>query len=271
MIKKKPLVSILINNFNKENFCEKAVKSALDQDYNKIEVIFYDDNSSDLSLNKIDYLKKKKKYKKLKIIKNKKRGDISSINQIVGIKRSLKKSKGQIICLLDSDDWFKKNKIKEVVKFFNINKHQEILFDKPVLFFGNGKTKKMNFQYGNRKNRWPKFPPTSCISFRKKNLETIIKKISLNGYPDLWIDFRLASFFSIKKKQFNLLNNYLTFYRQSEASFDKRYKKFLNVAWWRRRNQAFDFINEIDKKNIKNYKNFDYYLTRITNQLLSIF
>ena len=55
---KKPLVSVLINNFNKENFCEKAVKSALDQDYRKIEVIFYDDNSSDLSLNKIDFLKK---------------------------------------------------------------------------------------------------------------------------------------------------------------------------------------------------------------------
>ena len=52
---RKPLVSVLINNFNKENFCEKAVSSALDQDYSKTEVIFYDDNSSDLSLNKIDF------------------------------------------------------------------------------------------------------------------------------------------------------------------------------------------------------------------------
>ena len=139
---KKPLVSVLINNFNKENFCEKAVKSALDQDYRKIEVIFYDDNSSDLSLNKIDFLKKKKKYNKLKIIKNKSRGLISSHNQIKGIIRSLNKSKGQIICLLDSDDWFKKNKIKEVVNFFNQNKNQDILFDKPVLFFESGRQKK---------------------------------------------------------------------------------------------------------------------------------
>ena len=43
---RKPLVSVLINNFNKENFCEKAVKSALDQDYSKIEVIFYDEFST---------------------------------------------------------------------------------------------------------------------------------------------------------------------------------------------------------------------------------
>ena len=268
---RKPLVSVLINNFNKENFCEKAVKSALDQDYSKIEVIFYDDNSSDLSLNKIDFLKKKKKNNKLKVIKNTSRGLVSSYNQINGIIRSLKKSKGQIICLLDSDDWFKKNKIKEVVSFFNKNKKQDILFDKPILFFESGETKKMNIQYEARKNKWPKFPPTSCISFRKKNLDTVIKKVFINNYPDLWIDFRLASFFAIKKKQFNLLNDHLTFYRQSETSFDKRYNKFLNFAWWRRRNQAFDFINQIDKKNNKNYQTFDYFLTRVINKLFFIF
>ena len=268
---RKPLVSVLINNFNKENFCEKAVKSALDQDYSKTEVIFYDDNSSDLSLNKIDFLKKKKKYKKLKVIRNKNRDIISSYNQIKGIIRSLKKSKGQIICLLDSDDWFKKNKIKEVVNFFNKHKNQDILFDKPILFFESGETKKMGVQYQSRNNKWPIFPPTSCISFRKKNLESVIKKVFSNDYPDLWIDFRLASFFAIKNKQFNLLNNHLTFYRQSETSFDKRYNKFLNVAWWRRRNQAFDFINQIDKKNTKNYQTFDYFLTRLINRLFSIF
>ena len=268
---RKPLVSVLINNFNKENFCEKAVRSALDQDYSKTEVIFYDDNSSDLSLNKIDFLKKKKKYKKLKVIKNKNRGIISSYNQIKGIKRSLKKSKGQIICLLDSDDWFKKNKIKEVVNFFNKHKNQDILFDKPILFFESGETKKIGVQYKSRNNKWPKFPPTSCISFRKKNLESIIKKVFRNDYPDLWIDFRLASFFAIKKKQFNLLNNHLTFYRQSETSFDKRYNKYLNAAWWRRRNQAFDFLNQIDKKNTKNYQTFNYYLTRVINMLFSTF
>lgn len=269
---RKPLVSILINNFNKENFCEKAVKSALDQKYKKTEVIFYDDNSSDLSLNKIDFLKKKKKYKRLKIIKNKNRGNVSSFNQIAGIKKSLKKSKGQIICLLDSDDWFNKNKINQVVNFFNNNKSQDILFDKPVLFFENGETKKTSTKYGKRKNKWPKFPPTSCMSFRKKNLGLVIKKVFNNkNYTDLWIDFRLASFFAIKRNQFNLLNNHLTFYRQLENSFDKKYNKFFNIAWWRRRNQAFEFIYEIEKKNFKNYETFDYYFTRAISKLLSFF
>ena len=54
-----PVVSILINNYNKEKFCEKAVKSAINQDYKSIEVIFFDDGSSDLSLKKIMKIKKK--------------------------------------------------------------------------------------------------------------------------------------------------------------------------------------------------------------------
>jgi glycosyltransferase involved in cell wall biosynthesis len=51
--KKNPLVSVLINNYNKENFCLKAVKSIIEQEYKNVEVVFYDDNSSDHSLNKI--------------------------------------------------------------------------------------------------------------------------------------------------------------------------------------------------------------------------
>ena len=44
---KNPLVSVLINNYNKDNFCEKAVKSVLNQNYKKIEIIFYEDCSPD--------------------------------------------------------------------------------------------------------------------------------------------------------------------------------------------------------------------------------
>ena len=62
-----PLVSILINNYNKDRFCEKAVKSALNQEYKKIEVVFYDDGSSDTSVKRIKKIKKNQK--KLKILK----------------------------------------------------------------------------------------------------------------------------------------------------------------------------------------------------------
>ena len=72
MKKKHPLVSVLINNYNKGNYCVKAVSSILQQSYKNIEIIFYDDFSGEYSLDKI----KKIKSNKIKIIKNKLRGKI---------------------------------------------------------------------------------------------------------------------------------------------------------------------------------------------------
>ena len=83
-MKQKPLVSILINNYNKQNYCKQALQSAVNQNYKKIEIIFYDDNSSDSSLSKIENLKKKFK-EKIKIIQNEKRGKIYSFNQMNAI------------------------------------------------------------------------------------------------------------------------------------------------------------------------------------------
>ena len=67
----KPLVTVLINNYNKEKFCHESVKSVLDQSYKKIEIIFFDDGSKDESLKKINQFRKK-----IKVIKNLKRGKI---------------------------------------------------------------------------------------------------------------------------------------------------------------------------------------------------
>ena len=45
-----PLVSIIITNYNKSKFIIKAVESCLSQKYSNIEIIFYDDGSTDDSL-----------------------------------------------------------------------------------------------------------------------------------------------------------------------------------------------------------------------------
>ena len=132
-MKQQPLVSILINNYNKQNYCKQALKSAINQNYKNIEIIFYDDNSSDNSLKNIIELTNKSK-DKIKIIKNSTRGKIYSFNQMNGIIKSVDKSKGQIICLMDSDDFFKKNKVKKIVNFFSNNPKQEILFDRPSFY-----------------------------------------------------------------------------------------------------------------------------------------
>ena len=100
---KKNLASILITNYNKEKFVKKSVLSALSQDYANKEIIFFDDHSSDNSLKIIN------DFKNIKIIKNKSKKLLSSpINQINGIIKSFKKSNGEYIFFLDSDDELKK-------------------------------------------------------------------------------------------------------------------------------------------------------------------
>ena len=100
---KKNLISILITNYNKEKFLKQSLKSVCNQNFKNYEIILYDDCSTDNSISII------KKFKKIKLIKNYKRSKKSSpLNQIKGILEAFKKSKGNIICLMDSDDFFKK-------------------------------------------------------------------------------------------------------------------------------------------------------------------
>ena len=56
---RQPLVSILINNYNKQKYCAQALKSAINQNYKKVEIIFFDDCSDDNSLKKNRKFKKK--------------------------------------------------------------------------------------------------------------------------------------------------------------------------------------------------------------------
>jgi glycosyltransferase involved in cell wall biosynthesis len=58
LIKKKSLVSVLLINYNKEEFIARCLDSLVQQDYKNFEVIFSDDISKD---NSIDIAKNIKK------------------------------------------------------------------------------------------------------------------------------------------------------------------------------------------------------------------
>ena len=108
------LVSVIIPYYKKINFIEDCVVSVLKQTYRKIEILIIYDDTSNVDFNKI--LQLKKRDKRIKIIKNKfNLGAAQSRN--IGIK----KSKGQLIAFLDADDYWKKNKLMDQIKFMKKN------------------------------------------------------------------------------------------------------------------------------------------------------
>ena len=52
-------ISILITNYNKEKYVEECILSALNQDYKNLEIIVFDNNSSDNSLKIINKFSEK--------------------------------------------------------------------------------------------------------------------------------------------------------------------------------------------------------------------
>lgn len=109
MSEPKPLVSIIINNYNYGQYLTIAIDSALNQTYDNLEIIVVDDGSTDNSLEIIDSYGNKI----IPVIK-KNGGQASAFNA------GFAHSNGEIICLLDADDLFVPHKVAEVVKAFAI-------------------------------------------------------------------------------------------------------------------------------------------------------
>ena len=252
--------SVLIANYNNAKYIDKCLNSIVKQTYKNVEIIFVDDNSSDNSINVA-----KKYSNKIKLIKNKVKTGVGCFDQIQTFYTAFKKSTGDIIFFLDSDDYFDKKKISVFMEQFVKNKKVNILYDLPIkkfpkknIFVKKTKTKPWD-------NYWPYFSPTSCITIRKKNFLQVLKLIDFKIFPDIWLDFRIGIVSIYLFNQYNFVNKNLTYYRQSEKNISSGFKH-LSARWWQRRLQAHDFIKFFFKKNkIKDKKNFDYYLTVFIN------
>jgi len=247
-------VSILIANYNNEIFLKECISSIKKQTYKNIEIIFHDDFSSDSSIKSI------KKYKNIKVIKNKLRTKFGSFNQMSAYKRAFEKSTGEIIFFLDSDDYFSRKKIEIITSIYLKNKKILSIFDLPIFKYS------QKLQYTKKKiqimkNFWPYIPPQSCISIRRSDFSKIINAINFSLFPDIWMDFRIAIYLKYISKNFFILDKNLTYYRQSSETASSSFG-YLSNAWWKRRMQAHNYIKYFFRKNkIKYQKNFDYFLT----------
>ena len=260
------LVSILIINYNNSKYIDRAVQSCLKQTYKKIEILIFDDKSQDGSKKTILKYKNIKKFKYYFNKKNKK--NVAAFDAANGYIFLFKKSKGNIICLLDSDDFFSKNKVHKIVDTFEKNKNINFIQNLPLLL--NKKYLKKKNNKNNFLSFWPYLAPESCISFKREFFKSFLKTDYKykNMFNDVWMGFRFGVFAYYIKKSFFNLNDYLTTYHALGQSGN--YQTF-NSKWFARRKQSFEYLYKISNKNIIYKINLDYIITSVLSFILNIF
>ena len=115
MENKKTEIDIILTNYNSFEFIDKTIQSVLNQNFTNWRLIIINDFSN------IDTRKKIKKYEKLKKIKiywlKKNRGAAYCRNFAIN------KSKSKYLAFIDSDDIWKKNKLKLQLKYMKKNNY----------------------------------------------------------------------------------------------------------------------------------------------------
>lgn len=250
--------SILITTYNQEKYLLRCINSCIAQNYKKsFEVIV-----CDTSLKSNYHIVKHFNKKNFHYFHKKKFSDDSIMDQTLKNYFMFKKSKGKVVCFLDGDDLFFKNKLRSISKIITNNSANH---DKPIYFFEKNKKKKKsqisflkkNLFYNKLINNWPIVLGTSCISTNREVLIKFFKNINNFKYNLLAIDIKLA-IFSKKFYKYRIINKYLTYKSINDHNLDHNFNNFFSKIYWLRKKQQFDY-----SKSIGNFEfNINYIITR---------
>ncbi len=224
-LEKRPLVSILITNYNYGKFIGEALESCITQTYCDFEVIVCDDGSSDNSREIIELYQKKDP--RIKAIFKSNGGQASALNA------AYKASTGSVICLLDADDLFVPTKLEAVLEAFRAPLRPGFVLHRMRIIYGNSKPGEvfpiftspevgyLGPKLYKRGGQWRNMP-ASAISFRREVAElifpidedmfrsvadgyifTIVPILTVVGFVD-----EVLSFYRLHENNLTSLNNF---------------------------------------------------------------
>ena len=138
MKKKKynPKISIIMVVHNEESTVMRSIKSILNQNFNKFELLIFDNNSID----KTKFFLRNMSFrdKRIKVFFSKK-----NIGLTKGLNFLLKKTKSEIIARIDGDDyWIGNSRIEKMVSFLEINPEYSMAFHDVYSFSNEDQTLK---------------------------------------------------------------------------------------------------------------------------------
>jgi glycosyltransferase involved in cell wall biosynthesis len=167
-----PVVSVVITTYNYGRFIEEAIESVLSQDFppDQMEVLVVDDGSTD------DTAERVRKYgSNVRYFHQPNGGQASALNL------GFAKARGEIVALLDADDYWLPGKIQRIVLEFQKNSELGMVYH-PFLEFDTetNERRKPYFRpisghfFGNKPEFfWYQLPGTST-AYRRKFLEPVL-------------------------------------------------------------------------------------------------
>ena len=213
------LVSVIIPFYKNIKLLEKAILSVLNQTYKNTEIIIVNDNPSIKKIKNLLNIKSKK----LKYINNK-------LNIGAGLSRNkaIKISKGKYIAFLDSDDLWKKNKLRLQLKFM---KKKKCSACHTSYYIKNSLDKIISKRYA--KNQNYKSLIQSCdIGLSTVMIEKKIIGKFINPFPNIKTKEDYVCWLYIAKMgvTFYGINNFLVFYlRHSGSLSSSTYQKIMDA------------------------------------------
>ncbi len=167
----RPLVSVIVTNYNYDRFLEEAVRSALNQTYESREVIVVDDGSTDNSRDVLGSFGR----------------DVTPImqhnqGQACAFNAGVRAARGSVICFLDADDVWHPEKVARVVDdspaHHTLIYHQMQKADSTLRPMGRpGPTREYDRSLHRRVLRsggWWSCPPSSALSFARPYLDRVL-------------------------------------------------------------------------------------------------
>ena len=231
-MKKGPAVSIVLPNYNSFKFINSTIKSIVKQSYTNWKLIIVDDCSDKKTR---DLLLKITKNKKIKIFWLKK-------NRGAGYCRNLavKKSHSKYIAFIDSDDIWKKNKLKNQITFMEKNKY--------LFTYTNYETfgKKKDIVVPPKQFTFFDFIKNTSIATSTMVIKNKIAKTAKFTNTQICEDYFYKCSILKKTKYAYRLNQTLTKYRIRDGSLQSNYVK--NFFWIWKINKEFNKLSF--------YKNF---------------
>ena len=220
--KSNPFVSIVIPTYNSEKTIKKTLNSILRQSYKNFEIIIIDNSDNDLSVNTIrnNFTSNKLKIYRLKdkILNGQARN--------IGVAKSSPKT--DLIAFCDSDDWWKKDKIKKQINEMIKKKHSVCVTNYDFFISNSKKIIKNYFKIPFRSINFSMLGISNLIGTSSILIDKKLFKLS-GGFPESKYFYSFEDYFLwlkiAKLTNIGFLDENLTVYRDDRKNSATKYSK----------------------------------------------